>query len=249
MTTLDIQQLRSWIFEMYEPLDNARQYLVFDWERGNLMVDAPPVNDRTLRLIRGIGRTSLLVVTNRERARDAAPYREALGVQIAAHAEDADVIDGGADIVLDDEGALRPDARTLRVRGEDQGSTVILLRKEGGVLLCGDLDLASPAAKALLSLEFSSVLAASRPPVWSAGKDLLHQLQNDPRKPKRRFGILLPSPWDRSYKGRLEDQMMPNPIVPTEQIGAREAAMGPSTLVVSQVTPAKQARAPRPVRE
>ena len=246
---MDIHQLRSWIFELYEPLENARQYLVFDWERGNLLVDAPPMSERALRLVRGIGRSSLLVATNRERARDAAAWREALGVQIAAHADDADVIEGGADIALEDEGTLRPDARTLRVREGAAGATVVLLRREGGVLLCGDLDLASPASRALLSSDFSVVLSASRPPIWNAGKDILHQLQDDPLKPRRQFGILLPSPWDRAYRGRLEDQMKPNALIPTDQTAEREAAMGPTTLVVSRVTPEKQARAPRPVSE
>jgi hypothetical protein len=246
---VDIHQLRSWIFELYEPLENRRMYLVFDWERGNLLVDAPPLNERTLRLVRGIGRSSLLVVTNRARAQDAAAWREALGVQVAAHADDAGGVEGGADITLEDEGTLRPDARTLRVREGSEGATVILLRREGGVLLCGDLDLASPAARALMSIDFSVVLSADRAPIWNAGKDLLHQLQNDPLRPRRQFGILLPSPWDREYKGRLEDQMMPNALVPTDQTAEREVAMGPTTLVVSRVTPDKQARAPRPVNE
>jgi len=243
---MDIHQLRSWIFELYEPLENTRHYLVFDRERGNLLIDVPPFSERALRLIRGIGRSSLLVITNRSRARDAAAYRDALGIQIAAHAEDAEAIAGGADITLGDEDALRPDAKTLRVRGEGEGATVVLLRREGGVLLCGDLDLTSPAAAALLPLEFSVVLAADRAPVWNAGKDVLHQVLNDPRKPRTRFGILLPAPWDRGYRGRLQDQMTPNPLIPTEQTAAREAAMGPTTLVVSRVTPEKQARAPRP---
>ena len=246
---MDIHQLRSWIFELYEPLENARQYLVFDWERGNLLVDAPPMSERTLRLVRGIGRSSLLVVTNRERARDAAAWREALGVQVAAHANDADAVEGGADITLDDEGTLRPDARTWRIREGAEGATVVLLRREGGVLLSGDLDLASPAARALMAVNFSVVLSADQPPIWNAGKDLLHQLQNDPLKPRRQFGILLPSPWDRNYKGRLEDQMKPNALIPTDRTAEREVAMGPTTLVVSRVTPDKQARAPRPVNE
>ena len=243
---VDIQQLRSWIFELYEPLEDARHYLAFDRERGNLLIDAPPISERALRLIRGIGRSSLLVVTNRSRARDAAAYRDALGVQVAAHADDADAIAGGPDITLADGDALRPDAKTLRVRGEGQGATVVLLRREGGVLLCGDLDLASPAAGALMPFEFAVVLSADRPPTWNAGKDLLHQRLNDPRKPRTRFGILLPSPWDSGYLGRLQDQMSPNPIVPSEQTAGREAAMGPTTLVVSRVTPEKQAQAPRP---
>lgn len=243
---MDIQQLRSWIFELYEPLEDTRHYLVFDRERGNLLIDVPPFSERALRLIRGIGRSSLLVITNRSRARDAAAYRDALGIQVAAHAEDADAIAGGPDITLGDEDALRPDAKALRVRGDGEGATVVLLRREGGVLLCGDLDLTSPAAAALLPLEFAVVLAADRPPTWNAGKDVLHQVLNDPRKPRTRFGILLPAPWDRGYRGRLQDQMTPNPLIPTEQTVAREAAMGPTTLVVSSITPEKQASAPRP---
>ncbi len=246
---MDIQQLRSWIFELYEPLENARQYLVFDRERGNLLIDAPPISERSLRLIRGIGRSSLLVVTNRSRAHDATAYRDALGVQVAAHADDADAIAGGPDITLADEDALRPDAKTLRVRGDGEGATVVLLRREGGVLLCGDLDLASPAARELMPLEFSVVLSADRPPTWNAGKDLLHQALNDHRKPRTKFGILLPSPWDRDYRGRLEDKMTPGADIPTEQTAEREAAMGPTTLVASRVTPDKQARAPRPESE
>ncbi len=117
------------------------------------------------------------------------------------------------------------------------------------MLLCGDLDLEGPAARALLPLEFSVVLSADRPPTWNAGKDLLYLALNEPRKRRARFGILLPSPWDRNYRGRLEDQMTPNPDVPSEQTADREAAMGPTTLVASRVTSDKLARAPRPESE
>jgi hypothetical protein len=80
---VDIEQLRSWIFELYEPLENERQYIVYDGERGNLLIDAPPFSERALRLVRGAGPASLLVATNAARAADAAKYREALGLQIA----------------------------------------------------------------------------------------------------------------------------------------------------------------------
>ena len=38
---MDIHQLRSWIFELYEPLENERQYIEYDEHRGNLLIDAP----------------------------------------------------------------------------------------------------------------------------------------------------------------------------------------------------------------
>lgn len=247
---MDIQQLRSWIFELYEPLEDDRQYVVYDGERGSLIVDVPRFSERAVRLIRGTGPAALIVVTNAARAREAARMRDAIGVQVAAHADDAAAIGGGADVVLGDDQLLRPDARAIRVRYEGSGATVILLRKAGGVLLTGDLDLASPAAKALLPLEFSAVLAAGRPPTWSAGKDALLALQHELPRPRKRFSILLDAPWDRAYRGRLEDKMTHHdPVVPREATVAREAGMGPETLVVSEVAREKIERAKRPVRE
>ena len=247
---MDIQQLRSWIFELYEPLENDRQYIVFDADRGNLIIDVPRFSERAVRLIRGTGGPALILATNAARAREAARYRDALGVGIAAHQEDAAAVEGGADVVLGDDERVRPDVRALRVRGQGQGATVVLLRKTGGVLVVGDLDLASAAAKALLPFEFSSVLSAQWPPTWNAGKDGLLALQQELPRPQKRFGILLDAPWDRAYRGRLEDKMYPHdPIVPREVTVGREAAMGPETLVVSDAARAKMARAPRPVRD
>ncbi len=246
---MDIQQLRSWIFELYEPLENERQYIVFDAARGNLLIDVPPFSERALRLIQGAGRASLLLATNAARAAEAARYREALGVQIAAHADDAGAVAGGADLVLTDDDMLRPDAHVLRLRSSGgEGATVALVRKAGGVLFCGDLDLASEAAKQLLALEFSAVLSARLPPIWNAGRDTLLQLQRELPKPRKQFGVLLPPPWDRAYRGRLEDKMTHfDPIVPREQTAAREAAMGSSTLVVAKATRELLERPKRPL--
>ncbi len=231
---MDIHQLRSWIFELYEPLENERQYIVYDEDRGNLLIDAPPFSERALRLVRGAGPASLLVATNAARAVDAGKYREALGLQVAVHADDANAIPGGPDLVLGDDELVRPDARAIRVHANGQGATVLLLRKAGGVLVCGDLDLASDAARALLPLSFAVVLSARRSPMWNAGKDNLLTLQDELPKPRRQFGILLQAPWDREYKGRLEDKLVPHdPIVPREVTAPREAAMGPETLVVA----------------
>lgn len=245
---MDIHQLRSWIFELYEPLENERQYIVYDDLRGNLLIDAPPFSERALRLVRGTGPASLLVATNAARAGDADKYRQALGVQVAVHREDAAGVPGGPDVVLGDDELIRPDARAIRVRGEGDGATVILLRKAGGVLVCGDLDLANDAARALLPLDFSVVLSARRPPMWNAGKDTLLALQDELPKPRKRFGILLPPPWDRDYRGRLEDKMSPHEaILPREATIAREAAMGPATLVVANDARELVERPRRPV--
>jgi dipeptidyl aminopeptidase/acylaminoacyl peptidase len=246
---VDIHQLRSWIFELYEPLENERQYIVYDQQRGNLLIDAPPFSERALRLVRGAGPASLLVATNAARAADAGKYREALGLQVAVHADDADGIPGGPDLVLGDDELVRPDARAVRVHANGEGATVILLRKAGGVLVCGDLDLASDAARALLPMHFSVVLSARRSPMWNAGKDNLLALQDELPKPRKQFGILLQAPWDRAYKGRLEDKLVPHdPIVPREVTAPREAAMGPATLVVASAARELVERPRRPVQ-
>jgi len=246
---MDIHQLRSWIFELYEPLEDERQYIVFDGARGNLVIDAPAFSARALRLIRGAGPASVLLITNGARGADAARYRDALGIQIAAHEDDAKFVPGGVDLVLKTGDLVRPDARVIRVGDAGDGATVVLGRKAGGVLFCGDLDLGSDAAHDLLKLQFSSVLSARRPPMWNAGRDTLLFLQRELPQPKKRFGILLQAPWDRAYKGRLEDQMKANPlIVPADETAAREAAMGPNTLVVAQQVRARTEAAPRPVR-
>ncbi|MBM4420969.1 MAG: hypothetical protein FJ034_05195, partial [Chloroflexi bacterium] len=227
---MDIQQLRSWIFEVFEPLEDEREYIVFDAARGNLLIDVPPFSERALRLYRGAGRASILLVTSAARARDAHRYRETLGVQIAAHERDAGAVTGGADVTFTDRSVLRPDATALRV-GE---TSVLLLKTAGGVLITGDLDLASPDAASLLDLEFSAVLSMRGAPIWSAGRDELQRRQGTLPAARRRFGIFLQAPWDRGYKGRLEDQMKPNPLIPTDATVAREAAMGPGTLVVAR---------------
>lgn len=245
---MDIHQLRSWIFELYEPLENERQYIVYDFARGNLLIDIPPFSPRASRLIEGTGRPSLLVATNAARAKEAERFREALGVRIAVHKDDALALGGEPDVVFGDDELLRPDARAIRVRTRGEGATVILLRKAGGVLVCGDLDLASDAAHELIKLEFSAVLSAGRSPMWNAGKDTLLQLQRELPKPKKQFSILIPPPWDRAYKGRLENLMAHNEkIVPREATAPREAAMGTSTLVVARQSRDLIERAKRPV--
>lgn len=245
---MDIQQLRSWIFELYTPLDDERQYIVFDATRGNLLIDIPPFSERALRLIEGAGRASLLLATNAARAAEAHRYRETLGVQIAVHEDDASAVTGGADLVLGLDDLVRPDTRVFRVKGRGPGATVVLVRKSGGVLFSGDLDLASEGARQLLPLAFSAVLSSKRAPIWNAGRDVLLQLQQELPKPRKQFGILLPPPWDSAYKGRLEDKMYHHDvIVPKEDTAAREAAMGPATLVVASATREVLEQAKRPV--
>src|SRR5258708_6063352 len=210
---MDIHQLRSWIFELYEPLEDERQYIVFDRARGNLLIDAPAFSDRALRLIRGAGESSVLVITNAARGGDAARYGDALGVQIAAHADDASFVPGGADLVRKGDDLLRPDAQVIRVGEDGDAATVVLGRKAGGVLFCGDLDLGSDAARELTKLQFSAVLSARRPPLWKAGRDTLLFLQRELPPPRKRVGVLAQAPGEPADKGRRGGPVGAQPAV------------------------------------
>src|SRR5206468_12815357 len=67
------------------------------------------------------------------------------------------------------------------------------------------------------------------------GKESLLAMQGELPQPRKSFGIFLQAPWDRTYKGRLDDKMYPHdPIVPRDATAPREAAMGPATLVVAR---------------
>src|ERR1051326_4584874 len=126
---MDIHQLRSGIFELFEPLEDERQYLLFDAARGNVLIDVPRFDARPLRLIEGTGKVAIVVATNAARAKEAQRYRDALGVRIAAHADDAAAVPGGVDLVLSDDEMVRPDVRAMRVKIKGEGATVVLVRK------------------------------------------------------------------------------------------------------------------------
>src|SRR5204863_5767630 len=133
---------------------------------------------------------SLLVVTNRRRAALAQKYRETLGVRIAAHADDASAIGADPDVILSDDQAVRADARALRLRSGKEGATVLLVRKAGGVLVVGDLDLASGPARERAKPEVSAVLPAAHAPVWSAATDTLLRLQPELPEPRHQLSSL-----------------------------------------------------------
>src|ERR671935_20122 len=70
--------------------------------------------------------------------------------------------------------------------------------------------------------------------IASSGNGRSFALQEELPKPREQFGILLQAPWDRAYKGRLEDKLAPHdPIVPRASTAPREVAMGPATLIVA----------------
>ena len=246
---VDIHQLRSWIFELYEPLENERQYIVYD-------AHAATSSSTFRRSARApAGSSKELAVRRYWSPRTPRPARKR---HRSSARRSASASPYTRTTLPRSEASPTWCSRTtsccgpMRARSACEftarGPPVVLLRKAGGVLVCGDLDLASDAAHELMKLEFSAVLSSGRSPMWNAGKDTLLQLQRELPKPRKLFSILVPPPWDRAYTGRLENLMAHNEkIVPREATAPREAAMGTSTLVVARQSRDLIDRAKRPM--
>ena len=162
---MDIHQLRSWIFELYEPLENERQYIVYDFARGNLLIDIPPFSARASRLIEGTGRPSLLVATNAARAKEAEKFRETLGVAQCEHKATRSF--GGEPDVSRRRRAPRRNARATEY-ATARGHAVLPCAKPAACCMRRS-NLASDAAHERIKLE-SLVLSAGRAPMWNAAR-------------------------------------------------------------------------------
>ncbi len=248
---MDIQQLRSWIFELYEPLSEERTFLFLRGRDGTL-VDLPAFDRRAVRSIQGVCDPKLVFFSHAERAREIAKWRAALpGLRFAIHAADADRVAGGVDQALADGDVLtrEPESRIVHVGAPTPGTSLLLAELAGGVLFTGDvltgtpsggLALAAPAyadpdrmragLEKLRAYEFSAALSARGRPVWSAAKERYLELLQELPRARRRFGHIVDAPWDREYL-RVRSQMAPNPLVPNTDTIAAAAAHGPSTLV------------------
>ncbi len=253
---MDIQQLRSWVFELYDPLTEERTYILLHGQDGEdgLLIDLPPFDRRLAIQIRGICDPRLVFFTHADRARDLEPWRDALiDTEFAIHEADADAVAGGVDLRLGDADLLtrEPETRIVHLGARTPGASMVIASVSGGVLFTGDavtgnangtLSLPDPSyadpdrvragIEKLRGYEFSAVLSAHGRPVWSAAKERYLELLRELPRPRRRFGHLLDAPWDRAYL-RVRSQMAPNPLVPTNETIAEAAGHGPSTLVTA----------------
>ena len=230
---VDIHQLRSWIFELYEPLENERQYIVYDEHRGNLLIDAPPFSERALRLVRGAGPASLLVATNAARAVDAGKYREALGLQVAAHADDAEAFQ--ADLTS----FLATTSSCARTPARSACAPTATARRSSS---CGRPEACWSAvtstSRATPHVRFCRSTSRSCFPRGGlrCGRGEGQPSRAPGRAPQAAQEVRDPPPGSVGprVQGRLEDKLVPHdPIVPREVTAPREAAMGPETLVVA----------------
>jgi dipeptidyl aminopeptidase/acylaminoacyl peptidase len=256
---MDIHQLRSWVFELYEPLTADRTYLLLHEGAGTL-VDLPPFSTRIAHQIRGVCDPQLVFFTHAGRSSEIERWRDTLrGVRYAIHEADAEGVPVGVDLRLQDGDLLpgEPEARIIHIGARTAGASMVLVRVPGGVLLAGDGVLGTEEGtlslpddvdpermraglEKLRGFEFSAVLSTRGRPVWSAAKERYLELLNGLPRPRRRFGYLVDAPWDRAYL-RVRSQMAHNPIVPQEETIAAAAAHGPTTLVPAwERTPLKE---------
>ena len=247
---MDIQQLRSWIFELYEPIPEERTYAILTGHDG-VLIDLPPFERRVALQILGVMTPRLVFFTHARRAGDIAQWRDALaGARFAIHEADASSALG--EIVPAKDGDLLwrvPETRVVHLGSRTPGESMVLAKVPGGVLFVGDALVVTAAGKLALpderyapdervragleplrAYEFSAALAAHGRPIWSAAKERYLQLLNELPRPQKRFGHLLDAPWDRAYL-RVRTQMSHNPIVPQAETIEAAAGHGPSTLV------------------
>lgn len=259
---MDVQQLRSWIFEIFDPLTEDRTYVLFD-RRAATLVDLPRFDRRAVLRVLGTCDPVLVFFTHAGRAAETEKWRAALpGVKFAIHEADAGAVPGGVDLTVRDGDRLTAEAEVVHVAAHTPGSSALLVHRAGGVLFPGDAvigredgRLALPDAsyaptekvragiEKLRAYEFSSVLSTHGRPVWNAGKDRYTALLAELPRPEKRFGHMVDAPWDRYYRGYLQDQMVRNPITPSAETIEQAAAHGPSTLV-----PAWEKEPPREVK-
>lgn len=246
---MDIQQLRSWIFELYEPLRNDRTYILLHGRDG-VLIDVPAYSDRVARQIRGVCDPRLIFFSHAGRAAEVDKWRAAFPeIQLVAHEADAERIAGGVQHAVGDGEFLTrdPAARLVHLGALSAGHSVVLVGVPGGVLIVGDLltttadaRLALPegvdAAAArdglekLRALEFSALLTETGAPIWNAAKERYLELMHELPRRRTRFGHILDAPWDPDYI-RVKPQMSHNPLVPENKTIAESAGHGPSTLV------------------
>ncbi|OLC58067.1 MAG: hypothetical protein AUH85_01825 [Chloroflexi bacterium 13_1_40CM_4_68_4] len=247
---MDIQQLRSWIFELYEPVPEERTYAILTGHDG-ILIDLPPFDRRVALQILGVMTPRLVFFTHAHRTTDIELWREALpDARFAVHEADLSMVRG--EVVPAKNGDLlwrAPETRVLHIGTRTPGESMVITKVPGGVLFAGDALVVSASGAVALpdarygtdediragleklrEYEFSSMLSAHGRPVWNAAKERYLQLLNELPRPHKRFGHLLDAPWDRAYL-RVRTQMSHNPIVPQAETIEEAAGHGPSTLV------------------
>ena len=223
---MDIHQLRSWIFELYEPLTDERTYVILH-DRDGVLVDLPPYSKRVAISIRGICDPRLVFFTHAHRAAELERWREAMPeVEFVVHEADAAAIGPVHHTVTDgDRLTPRPETLVVHVGARTAGHSMLLAKVPGGVLFAGDALAVTPKGtlalpderyasdeiiraglQKLAPLEFSAVLTAHGHPIWNAAKERYLELMRELPRARKHFGHLVDAPWDREYLRALGEE-------------------------------------------
>ncbi len=109
-------------------------------EKGNILVDAPEMQESDLAFIQENGGLSFIYITHIRAMGDACSLKERFKAKIVIHEEDGKLMKGCTpDVTFTGEYQLYDDATIIPTLGYSHGSSSMLLKRDGGVLFCGDM--------------------------------------------------------------------------------------------------------------
>lgn len=109
-------------------------------ERGNILVDAPELQDSDFNFIQENGGIEYIFITHIRAFGDACNLKSKFKAKLVIHEGDAKLAKGcTADIAFDKEHKLYDDVTLIPTPGYSPGSSCMLLGVNGGALFCGDM--------------------------------------------------------------------------------------------------------------
>ncbi|MEM3851927.1 MAG: hypothetical protein QXP70_02895 [Methanomassiliicoccales archaeon] len=109
-------------------------------EKGNILVDAPELSQEDADAIKQKGGISKIFITHIRAFGDACNIKSKFGASLVIHEEDAKLIKGcTADTTFNSETPLYDDVLIIPTTGYTKGSSSLLVKRNEGMLFCGDL--------------------------------------------------------------------------------------------------------------
>lgn len=109
-------------------------------EKGNILVDAPELQESDLNFIQQNGGLAYIFVTHIRAFGDACNLKAKFNAKLVIHEEDGKLVKGCTpDVTFTDEHKLYDDVILIPTPGYSPGSSCLLLKSQGGVLFCGDM--------------------------------------------------------------------------------------------------------------
>ncbi|MDA1193323.1 MAG: cupin domain-containing protein [Candidatus Poribacteria bacterium] len=116
-------------------------------EGGNVLIDPVPMSGADFAQLTGLGGAALIVITNRDHERDAAPFKAKLGAEIVCHEADAALLEHAPDRTVGHNEEIVPGLRTVHLEHGKSPGEMALYWQELGVMLVGDIVSGAPVGK------------------------------------------------------------------------------------------------------